>query len=827
MLQRMRELAASIAKLFARGPSVAAGTSEPATPGTPVFAPLLALATSRRTVATLVAVGALGATGYFFYQHPPMKSVGRGEIGLRVNQLTGTVDQFHEGSVLVLPGLHQMRVYSLRDQAYRPEGISRADGASPVQSIEGLSLGVDLTIRYALDPAKIGAVYKNLPDNVGAEIVEPAVQGIVYKVFARYTVREIFSTKRGEIQKAIETELAAQLARDGVALHGVQMGKVDLPADYRRGMESLLAEELASEKMRFTLELKDKQVKETELVAEADKVRREKAAEAAGQEQIIAAKAQEEAMKHVLPFKQKQIEQRSLEAEAREGRAHQGRRRQRPGAAHRGHRRGRRAAKTGRRRSLSPGTPGQGHRGANGGRGRAGDQAPAADPEDPGRQALRQDPGDHRSAPGGRRLHRRHPAGRAKARRRQDRRCQRARPRATRRRRHAGHQGRAMIMRRLAIAIAALTVIIALLALAAKTALAAPAQAKPAPAAAAPARPAVALPAPAAPVPVAPAQAAGLAIVIEDRTSLRAAPRGSAQQQAVLWQGEVLEVRGERLDYLQVYDHKRERGGFVHASLVRRTGLTAAEAPELLSVIRFIRESPGAEALGIGLTAAYLQAAPAEALDGAAGIEAFDALGGFADRLARRASSGSLQDKAAAALLSAPPRGRPRYGIGFASYEYEGRMRICYNGEAFRRVLALPASPEQRVRAALALTRPECVNPDLGPLEHARLDQWRADVLDRADTAGLPGYLKNRLLMRRAAVWSSIAYQHARLAPGGRGGGGPRPRRPDGDQQGRTRRRPTPPRTATPPCASALRAGRCCPAARKSIPLPPAPARPW
>ncbi len=94
------------------------------------------------------------------------------------------------------------------------------------------------------------------------------------------------------------------------------MGKVDLPADYKRGMEKLLAEELESEKMRFTLELKDKQVKQTELEADADKVKREKAAEAAGNEQIIAAKAQEEAMKHVLPFKQKQIEQRQYEAEA-------------------------------------------------------------------------------------------------------------------------------------------------------------------------------------------------------------------------------------------------------------------------------------------------------------------------------------------------------------------------------------------------------------------------------------------------------------------------------------------------------------------------------
>jgi uncharacterized membrane protein YqiK len=68
--------------------------------------------------------------------------------------------------------------------------------------------------------------------------------------------------------------------------------------------------------MRFTLELKDKRVRETELEAEADKVRRAKAAEAAAQEQVIAARGQEEAMKHVLPFKQKQIEQRKLEAEA-------------------------------------------------------------------------------------------------------------------------------------------------------------------------------------------------------------------------------------------------------------------------------------------------------------------------------------------------------------------------------------------------------------------------------------------------------------------------------------------------------------------------------
>jgi regulator of protease activity HflC (stomatin/prohibitin superfamily) len=155
-----------------------------------------------------------------------------------------------------------------------------------------------------------------LPDNVDTEVVAPEVDGVVYKVLARYTVREIYSSKRDEIQKTIAGELQPRLASYGLVLRGVLIGKVDLPRDYRAGLEQLLAEELASEKMRFTLELKEKQVKQTELEAEAAKVGREKAAEALAREQIIAAQAQEESMKHVLPFKQKQIEQRQLEAEA-------------------------------------------------------------------------------------------------------------------------------------------------------------------------------------------------------------------------------------------------------------------------------------------------------------------------------------------------------------------------------------------------------------------------------------------------------------------------------------------------------------------------------
>jgi regulator of protease activity HflC (stomatin/prohibitin superfamily) len=333
MNRRISVVARAVRRAFARGiaritpahrtaAAHAAATADGVAAPGPAPAPfsaeatLASMARTRRAVALTAAVAAAGGVGWLVYRHPPIASVPRGDVGIRTNQLTGTISQWREGSVWVVPALHEMRVYTMRDQVYRPEQSSLAAGPAPFQSVEGLSVGVDLAVRYALDPVRIAGVARNLPDNYGAEIVEPAVQGVVYKVFARYTVREIFSTRRAEIQQVIESELRPRLAADGFLLRGVLMGKVDLPADYKRGMEGLLAEELETQKMRYTLELKDKRVKETELEANAEKVRREVRAEAAAREQVIAARAQEEAMKHVLPFKERQVEQRKLEAEA-------------------------------------------------------------------------------------------------------------------------------------------------------------------------------------------------------------------------------------------------------------------------------------------------------------------------------------------------------------------------------------------------------------------------------------------------------------------------------------------------------------------------------
>lgn len=264
----------------------------------------------------MLAVIALGVVAVTLVVARPIRSIPAGTAAVRVNRLTGGMAILDEGWAFSLPGIHEFRTYPLHDQVYRPVDAAKASGAGAFQSVEGLSVGIDVSVRWALDPARMSQAARLRPEQLEHDLVQPTVDGALHRAFAQHTVREIFATSRAPIQKGLEDELRASLGAEGIVIKAVAIGGIDLPAQYKSGLESLLSEELLSEKMRYTLELKTQAIKQTELEAEADKVRREKAAEAAGAEQIIAAKSQAEAMQHVLPLKEKEIEQKRLEAEA-------------------------------------------------------------------------------------------------------------------------------------------------------------------------------------------------------------------------------------------------------------------------------------------------------------------------------------------------------------------------------------------------------------------------------------------------------------------------------------------------------------------------------
>jgi regulator of protease activity HflC (stomatin/prohibitin superfamily) len=85
--------------------------------------------------------------------------------------------------------------------AEKKEANKKPDTFS-VQSKEGLSIGLAITVRYRLDPRKLDFIHANLPQPVEKKIVPPVVSSVFRELAPNYTVREVFATKREEIRQS-------------------------------------------------------------------------------------------------------------------------------------------------------------------------------------------------------------------------------------------------------------------------------------------------------------------------------------------------------------------------------------------------------------------------------------------------------------------------------------------------------------------------------------------------------------------------------------------------------------------------------------------------
>lgn len=255
-----------------------------------------------------------------------------------------------------------------------------------------------------------------------------------------------------------------------------------------------------------------------------------------------------------------------------------------------------------------------------------------------------------------------------------------------------------------------------------------------------------------------------LALVMQPNVSLRSAPKDSARELAVLWQGEWVEVRDERMDYLEVYDHKRERVGFVKVTHLRQSKFHESETKEFLTLVRYLRDNNGSNSLGISLASAYLRAASNVEMNSPEGAEILHAIGVFADRIADAASALQTKNKANTRYLNQQLEVATQYGVHFNNLDNNDRIQVCYDGEVYRQVLALSAAPELKATAALSLTKDTCIDPNLTPSKRAQIDAWRAQVISQIITDNLPEYLKNRVEMRKASILSHLSYAQTRFA---------------------------------------------------------------
>jgi regulator of protease activity HflC (stomatin/prohibitin superfamily) len=244
-----------------------------------------------------------------------------GQAGVRISQLSGVRPRtLYAGTHLIVPLVDRVQLFDVRDRVFSTTAMAvRNDKFEvlEVQAREGLAVGLEVTVRYRLDPSKLAFIQANVPQPVDSEVVEPTVVAAFHETAPNYIVRDIFSTKREEFRGRAAQLITARLGGDGIVVKEVLLKKVELPEEYAKGLEDLLLKEQEDDRTSVDAEIEQKKVAIAQSQAEAAKAREIKRAEGDAASQVIMAKAQSDAMQYTLPLKQKQIEQSRLEAEAR------------------------------------------------------------------------------------------------------------------------------------------------------------------------------------------------------------------------------------------------------------------------------------------------------------------------------------------------------------------------------------------------------------------------------------------------------------------------------------------------------------------------------
>jgi regulator of protease activity HflC (stomatin/prohibitin superfamily) len=120
-------------------------------------------------------------------------------------------------------------------------------------SQEGLSLNLDVSLQYKLDPQKAAIVYKNIGTDE-TQLVISRFRSTVRAITANYPASAIYSTKRQEIAQKIDQQLTQEIPTLGFIVEEALLRNVKMPDTLQAAIQQKLKAEQENQQMKFILE---------------------------------------------------------------------------------------------------------------------------------------------------------------------------------------------------------------------------------------------------------------------------------------------------------------------------------------------------------------------------------------------------------------------------------------------------------------------------------------------------------------------------------------------------------------------------------------------
>jgi len=127
-----------------------------------------------------------------------------------------------------------------------------------VPSKEGMTMTIEVSVLYHLDPEKAADVYRTVGEDFVGVILEPQFRSITRGVTASYEAKALYTSEREAVAKLILDDLKQLVGPRGIVVEATPMRQLTLPAKITAAIEDKLSADQESQRMTFVL-TKEKQ----------------------------------------------------------------------------------------------------------------------------------------------------------------------------------------------------------------------------------------------------------------------------------------------------------------------------------------------------------------------------------------------------------------------------------------------------------------------------------------------------------------------------------------------------------------------------------------
>lgn len=205
--------------------------------------------------AALIAVGLL----VLFLIANPIKVIPAGHVG--VKNFFGSVSPD-----VLPPGVHVVfpftRVIPMSVQTQ--ELKETAD----VPSQEGLTMDLECSLLYRLDPTKSAEIYKTVGTDYPRVVVEPQFRSALREITASYEAKALYSAQREKIATEIFNLFTKMSGGRGIIADAVLLRKIGLPPVVANAIQEKLRREQEAEQMKFVLQKEQQEAERKRIEAQ-------------------------------------------------------------------------------------------------------------------------------------------------------------------------------------------------------------------------------------------------------------------------------------------------------------------------------------------------------------------------------------------------------------------------------------------------------------------------------------------------------------------------------------------------------------------------------